>query len=115
MYVGWRDGQCQRDDAPTGERPSLWPENQECQQNLKYAAGIDSEQWPGPPGWNDSDKKIGIGEMRDTAAKEPGEDDSKTSVAKIFDHVFIQLSGAPGLAWRHPVYSGVAAKYQAIL
>jgi hypothetical protein len=25
--------------------------------------------------------------VRDTAAKEPGEDDSKTCVAKIFDHV----------------------------
>ena len=96
VYIGWCDCQCQRDYAPPGKRAGLWQENQECQQNLEYSAGIDSEQWPGPSGRNDSDKKICVGEVRDSAAKEPSEYDSKTCVAKIFDHVSIQLKGVGG-------------------
>lgn len=96
VYVGWCDGQCQRDYAPPGKRASLWPENQDRQQNFKYAAGVNSEQWPGPPGRNNSDKKIGIGEVRDTATEEPSEYYSETCVAKIFDHASILLRGAGG-------------------
>ena len=41
----------------------------------------------------DSDKKISIGEVRDSATEEPGEYDSKPCIAKIFDHVSILLEG----------------------
>jgi hypothetical protein len=34
--------------------------------------------------------------VRDTATEEPNEYHSKTCVAKIFDHVSIQLGGAGG-------------------